>query len=134
MDTESGRTAESADGTRYAVLDRIPSDLIALGQCFRLEGGERIRFVSADGSRQLVRADGVRVGIRVQLLDENGGVADELTVALWGDFDLDGALTDSDAIVLLWSFLKPESYSYVPQYDSNGDGLVNASDAAWGER
>jgi len=130
-DDEFCRKAESADGTQYVVFDKIPSDLIDLCLYFNLDNSDRIRFVSSDGSRQIVRADGVKAGMRLQLLDKNGGVSNELTVALWGDFDMDGKLTDSDAVVLLWSFLKPESYGSVPHCDTNNDGVINASDAAF---
>ncbi len=132
LSTEAdGVLAESADGTRYLVLETIPADLIALGERFELAGTDRIQVVSSDGSERLTGLDGVTVGVRVQLLDKNGGVADEVTVALWGDFDLNGVVDDADAVFLLWSFLKPQAYASVPRYDLNGDGIVNASDAAF---
>lgn len=123
-------SAQSPIGTRYAVFDRIPSDLLMLGQFFKVSDNDRLCMTAADGSRQLTRADSPTAGVRVQLLDEKGGAADELSVALWGDFDLDGTASEGDAAVLLWSFLKPEKYASVPHYDVNGDGSVNASDAA----
>lgn len=122
--------AESANGTRYAVMNRLPCDILELGALFDLADTDRIQLVSADGARRFTDLDSVNVGMRVQLLDGDGGVSDELTVALWGDFDFDCAVTEQDAIILLWSFLAPEKYGYAPYYDVNGDGFVNASDAA----
>ncbi len=126
--------AEASDGTRYLIAEDLPAGIVSLGDRLALEGAERIQFVSSDGSKRLTGLDAVEVGVRIQLLDGNGGVADEVTVALWGDFDMDGDVDEVDSVVLLWSFLKPQTYCSVPHYDLNGDGLVNASDAAFGEQ
>lgn len=126
--------AESADGTRYLIADALPCDIVSLASVFALGTADRVQFLSADGLKRHTSIDGADVGVRIQLLNGVGGVADELTVALRGDFDLDGDVDEADAVLLLWSFLKPQTYSSVPQYDLNGDGLTNASDAVWGER
>jgi len=124
------RLVESYDGTRCLIASRSNMDVMSLAEAILYETTDRFQVVSADGAVRYTCFDGVEFGARVQLLDETGGVADEITVTQKGDINLDGVVTAIDAELLLWSFVSPEEFGYVPQYDLNGDGLTNASDAA----
>lgn len=126
--------AESADSTRYLIADELPRDIVSLASFFDLGAADRVQILSSDGMKRHTSIAGADVGVRIQLLNGTGGVADELTVALRGDFDLDGDVDEADAVFLLWSFLKPQTYCSVPHYDLNGDGMANASDAVFGEQ
>ncbi len=89
------------------------------------------RLISADGKDIYSYPTTVTFGMRFQRVNETGGVTDEVTLVRWGDMNADGKVDRQDATDLLWSFMKPDSYKHILRYDLNGDGVTNASDAAY---
>ena len=123
--------ASSPNGSRCLITEGEGMDILSLVSMFDTKSSDRLQVVSADGSDRYTGTDVVPLGAKIQRLDKNGGVTDEITVVLRGDFNLDGTVEEEDAAILLWSFMLPQKYGEVPQYDLNGDGLVNPSDAAY---
>ncbi|MBE6598612.1 MAG: hypothetical protein E7638_04135 [Ruminococcaceae bacterium] len=125
----------SGDGRRFLVAKQsIDKDIMEFTECFTsgTSGTANLfQLFSADGSERLSYPTEVDFGMRFQKLDSNGGVADEVIIALWGDMNGDGVVNRNDSIALMWSFLKPDEHGDVLQYDLNGDKLVNLSDAVY---
>ena len=53
---------------------------------------------------------------------------EKLPATIYGDFNDDGELTNSDVIALLWYVLFPDDYSVVGNGDFNGDGAITNAD------
>lgn len=92
---------------------------------------ESLRFVDV-ANVELKDDDKVGTGTRVQLLDDQGALLDEVTVVITGDYNGDGEITTKDVSGITRSLLYKEDPTNVQLMasDVNGDGNVNNRDAA----
>jgi hypothetical protein len=92
---------------------------------------DSLKFVDTDGI-ELTDADYVGTGARIQMLDSNGGLIDEVVVIILGDYNGDGLVTGRDASGIIRSLLGKETAdnTQLRAMDLNGDGYVNNRDAA----
>lgn len=92
---------------------------------------ERLKFISRDGV-ELTDTDRVGTGTKVQLLDEEFSVVDEVYVVITGDYNGDGKINGMDVSGLSRCLLEKETADNIQMLgiDVNGDGYVNNRDAA----
>ena len=71
-------------------------------------------------------------GTRIQMLNEDGGLLDEVVAVITGDYNGDGVISGKDISGLTRSLLNKEKASeeQLRAMDLNGDGFVNNRDAA----
>lgn len=90
-----------------------------------------LKFIDMDGLA-LTDLEYVGTGTRVQLVEEDGTVLDEVIVIITGDYNGDGFVNGRDVSGLSRALLKKEVATQVQlmALDLNGDGYVNNRDAA----
>jgi uncharacterized repeat protein (TIGR02543 family) len=93
--------------------------------------GENIRFCD-DGNVTLTDDDYVGTNSKIQLLDDNGALLDEVSIILTADYNGDGIINGKDVSGITRCLLNKEEASSVQlrAMDVNGDGYVNNRDAS----
>lgn len=113
------------------ILRNIDSEHNTVAEIKAQINAERLRFVSRN-DKELADAEKVGTGSKIQLLDEQSSVIDEVYVIITGDYNGDGKINGMDISGLSRCLLEKETADNLQMsaLDVNGDGYVNNRDAA----
>ncbi len=97
-------------------------------------GNTNIRFLDASGN-SIPENSSLGTGARLQLLDREGTVIDELTIIIYGDVNGDGVIdtSDADTIVDIGNYALPQwdpvtDAAYIKACDLFRDGVIDEND------
>ena len=112
-------------------LNHIPTGANTVAEVKKHIDGDNLRFYD-DSNIELEDTDCVGTGTRIQLLNQDGAMLDEVVIVINGDYNGDGIVNGKDISGITRYLMNKEVATGVKlqAMDLNGDGEVNNRDAA----